>query len=80
MYLFEDNRASVQHMSPRSSFFGLLDSMMPWTVNSGWVLLNSAGGTLAEWVYKRGELDFFAKFVAEDFGYLVINSFILPLS
>lgn len=60
-----------------------LDGKLTLTCGHGlllcWVLLNSAGGTLAEWVYKRGELDFFAKFVAEDFGYLVINSFILIL-
>ena len=43
----------------------------------GWVFLNSLGGILAERAYKSGELDFFAKFVAEDFGYLTVNLFIL---
>jgi len=42
-----------------------------------WVLLNSCGGVLAQRAYQRGDLPFFAKFVAEDLSYLLINSILL---
>ena len=56
------------------------EDFRPWRLALlGWVLLNSLGGILAEKAYKSGDLPFFAKFVTEDFGYLLIQSLLMLL-